>query len=69
MYVDGINFRRIARHLSVNHQSVINWVNAAAACIPPPPTPVERQKEQVAEVLELDELYTFVSKKKSQPTS
>ena len=24
MYVDGINFRRIARHLSVNHQSVIN---------------------------------------------
>ena len=69
MYVDGLNFRRIARHLSVNHQTVINWVEAAAANLPAPATPADRREEQAVAVLELDELYTFVSKKKSQPTS
>jgi transposase-like protein len=28
MYVEGNNFRRIGRLLGVNHQSVVNWVNA-----------------------------------------
>jgi len=28
MYVEGNNFRRISRLLSVNHQSVVNWVTA-----------------------------------------
>jgi len=28
LYVDGMNIRRIARTLGVNHQSVVNWVNA-----------------------------------------
>jgi transposase-like protein len=28
MYVEGNNFRRIGRPLNVNHQSVVNWVNA-----------------------------------------
>ena len=69
MYVDGLNFRRIARHLSVHPQTVINWVDAAAASLPAPPAPQERQEEKTVAVLELDELYTFVSKKKSKPTS
>lgn len=68
MYVDGTNFRRIARHLGVHHQSVINWVDAAAANLPAPPTPKERAKEPPVETLELDELYTFVSQKKSRLT-
>ncbi len=68
LYVDGMNFRRIARHLSVNHQTVINWVNQAAACIPPPPTPAERASEPSVDTVELDELYTFISQKKNQPT-
>ena len=69
MYVDGLNFWRITRHLSVNPQTVINWVNAAAANLPAPPPPSERHQEGAAEGLELDELYTFVSQKKSEPTS
>ena len=77
LYVDGTNFRRIARHLSVNHQTIINWVNhqtvinwinQAAANLPAPPLPKERQKEAPVETLELDELFTFVSQKKSRPT-
>ena len=40
-----------------------------AANIPPPPTPAARQGEPAVEVLELDEMYTFVAQKKSKPTS
>lgn len=69
LYVDGMNLRRIARHLDVNPQTVANWVNAAAANLPAPPLPKERQGEPVVETLELDELFTFVTKKKKLPTS
>ncbi len=68
LYVDGTNFRRIARHLGVNPQSVANWVDAAAANLPAPPLPKEREQEASVETLELDELYTFVSQKKSRLT-
>ncbi len=69
LYVDGLNLRRIARHLSVNPQTVANWVNAAAASLPAPPLPKDRQGEQAVETLELDELFTFVTQKKKPPTS
>ncbi len=60
MYVDGLNFRRIARLLGIHHQTVINWVNAAAEHVPAAvPTP------STAETVELDELFTFVGQKKS----
>ena len=60
LYSEGMNFRRIARHLGVSHQSVINWVNAYAGQLP-------RQAPQPQDVgvVELDELYTFVGKKKT----
>lgn len=64
MYVDGLNFRRIARLLGVHHQTVINWVNTAADQLPAaPPVP-----NDVA-TAELDELYTFVGTKKTTSTS
>ena len=60
LYSDGMNFRRIARHLGVNHQTVINWVNAYSAQLPnQPPHPDE------VGVVELDELFSFVGQKKS----
>ena len=62
MYVDGLNFRRIGRLLSVNHQSVINWVNAYASSLPEAPTPKE------IEAVEMDELYTFIGQKKTGST-
>lgn len=64
LYVDGMNFRRIARHLDLHHQTVINWVNAAAAQVPDEPP----QPQQV-DTVELDELDTFVGNKKNGPTS
>jgi predicted Zn finger-like uncharacterized protein len=64
LYVDGLNFRRIARILGVHHQSVINWVNAAAAALPEP-SPIP----STTDTIELDELYTFVGQKKTGFTS
>ena len=69
LYVDGLNLRLIARHLDVNPQTVANWINTAAANLPAPPLPQERQREPKVETLELDELFTFVTQKKKLPTS
>ncbi len=65
MYVDGDNFRRIARTLGVCHRTVINWVNAHAERLDDrPPVPAEE-----LEVNELDEMFTFVREKKTGSTS
>ena len=63
LYVEGMNLRRIGRILGVNHQSVANWVNAYADRLPAAPVP------ENVETVELDELFTFVGDKKTQPTS
>ena len=64
LYLEGTNFRRIGRILSVNHQSVINWVNSYHASLPAPRPPVT-----APETLEMDELFTFVGSKKRRRTS
>ncbi len=67
LYLEGNGFRRIGRLLSVNHQSVVNWINffhaqlktkKAAAPVPDNPG-----------ALEMDELFTFVGTKKSPSLS
>jgi transposase-like protein len=64
LYVDGLNFRRIARHLGVHHQTVINWIDAHVASLPDqPPLPAE------VVVVEQDELFTFIGEKKTKSTS
>jgi transposase-like protein len=62
LYVDGMNFRRIARQLGVHHQTVINWMNAHSAQLPPAPVP------DPVTVVEQDELYTFIGHKKTRST-
>jgi transposase-like protein len=67
LYLEGNGFRRIGRLLSVNHQSVVNWVNAFHTKL--------RAKKQALPVpgqvstLEMDELFTFIGTKKSQHSS
>ncbi len=63
MVVDGTNFRRTARLVGVCPQTVINWVTAACDALPVRPVP------STADVVEMDELYTFVTHKKTSPTS
>ena len=64
LYLEGTNFRRIGRILSVNHQSVVNWVNSYHASLP-----AAAPSAGKPETLEMDELFTFVGSKKRKPTS
>jgi len=62
-YTDGMNLRRVARHLGVNHQSVANWVNAYAAQLPSAPQP------ENVDIIEMDEVFTFIGEKKTRSSS
>lgn len=59
MYVNGMGFRAIERITGVNHNTVINWVKKAASPLPDAP-----KSSQIPEVTQIDELQTFVAKKK-----
>jgi transposase len=61
--MEGNSQRAIGRILKVSQQSVANWINAYVDKLPPAPIP---EKPQEAE---LDELYSFVQKKKTKSTS
>jgi hypothetical protein len=58
MYVEGSSHGSIGRVLKVNPQSVANWVSQYTAKLPKAPMPARVKKA------DLDELYTFVGKKK-----
>lgn len=63
LYIDGMNIRRIARHLGVNHQTIANWIKQYAEKLPQPPVPEEVQ------AAELDEVFSFIGEKKNASTS
>lgn len=63
LYVDGMNLRRIGRQLGLNPQTVANWVKRYAEKLPAAPVPAQVQKA------EMDELFTFIGKKKTGSTS
>ena len=63
LYVEGNSQRAIGRILGVSQQSVANWINDYVDKLPPAPMPVKPQDA------ELDELYTFVQKKKTKSIS
>ena len=63
MYVDGCNFRRIARHLKAHHRTVALWVTDQAEALPNAPVPQEVKEA------EMDELFTFIGDKKTGSTS
>jgi transposase-like protein len=64
LYADGLGFRQIARHLKVDHVTIMNWVKAHTDQLPPAPLPAERPLH----IVEMDEVYTFVGKKKNGST-
>ena len=60
MYVNGMGLRGIERVTGINHNTVINWVRAGLS-LPDAP-----ESEEIPEITELDELQTFVGKKKNK---
>jgi transposase len=61
--MEGNSQRAIGRILKVSQKSVTNWSSVYVDKLPPAPVP---EKPQDAE---LDELYSFVQKKKTKSTS
>lgn len=63
LYLDGMNLRRIGRHLGLDHKTVSLWLKAHAAQLQAASVPEDVNNA------ELDELFTFVEKKKRRSTS
>jgi transposase-like protein len=65
MYADGAGFRQVARYFEIDHVTVMNWVKAHSDQLPAAPLPADKPLH----IVEMDELYTFVGKKKTDFTS
>lgn len=65
LYLEGMGFRAIGRQLRVDHVTVMHWVKAYSDQLPPAPLP----EEKPLHIVEMDELFTFVGKKKNGSTS
>ena len=63
LYVEGNSLRAIGRILKINQQTVANWISDYVDKLPPAPLPEKPQD------VELDELYTYLEKKKTKSTS
>lgn len=61
MYVKGGSKRSIARILKVSPQTVVNWINSYIEKLPAAQVPAKPC------VADLDELYTFLKNKKTEP--
>lgn len=61
LYADGLGFRQVGRHLGVDHVTVMNWIKAHTDQLPAAPVPDEKPLH----IVEMDELYTFIGKKKT----
>jgi transposase-like protein len=64
LYLEGTSLRAIGRLLHINHQTVANWVAAEADRLPD-----QVSDHTPTENVEIDELFTFIGKKKSKSTS
>lgn len=63
--LDGNSQRQAARHVGVSHGTVANWIKVYVDSLP---NELPRPEESV-EVAEQDELFTFIGRKKTKPTS
>lgn len=69
LYLEGLSLRRIARTLSVNHQTVANWVAAYQEQLQSsgqPQLPEDPALAAEGAVVELDELHTFIGAKRGE---
>jgi len=59
LYLEGLGFRSIARVLKVSHVSVMKWIKKFGSQVE------EVKNDEPVEVVEMDEMHTYVSQKKT----
>ena len=59
LYLEGLGFRSIGRLLNCSHVAVYNWIRAHGESIEP------LRSDKDIEVVELDEMHTYVGSKKT----
>ena len=59
LYLEGLGFRSIGRYLKVSHVSVYNWIKSYGESID------ELRTNKEIEVVELDEMHTYIGSKKT----
>jgi transposase-like protein len=63
LYLEGMSLRGIGRVLGVHHQSIANWIKQASEALPEQVT-----DNTPTQIVEIDELFTYVGKKRSVST-
>ena len=61
MYLEGLGFRAIGRILRISYGTVYQWVKKWGSNLELP------KRNEAIEVVELDELHTYVGRKKLPP--
>lgn len=59
LYLEGLGFRAIGRFLNVSHVTVYNWIKSFGRKLD------ELRSENKIEVIEIDELHTYIGSKKT----
>ena len=59
LYLEGLGFRSIGRFLNVSHVAVFNWIKSFGESID------EIRSEDKIEVIEVDEMHSYVGSKKT----
>jgi len=59
LYLEGLGFRSIGRFLNVSHVAVFNWIKAFGEKLE------EFRNTEEIEVVELDEMHTYIGSKKT----
>jgi len=59
LYLEGLGFRSIGRILKFSNVTILNWIRAFGEALPP------LRSEEPVQVMELDEMHTYVGSKKT----
>ena len=59
LYLEGLGFRSIGRYLNVSHVAVFNWIKSFGERLD------EFRNPEDIEVVELDEMHTYIGSKKT----
>ena len=59
LYLEGLGFRSIGRYLKISHVAVYNWIKSYGKKLE------ELKSDEVVQVVEIDELHTYIMSKKT----